>query len=68
MKSPIESIFDNPVQDANQNNCRLELSSELLSRLLQQGLLCPADFRCLDSQSKNQVMDLCLQQSAQTLM
>lgn len=40
---------------------RVELDTRTLHRLLNSGLLCAADFRCLDCDSKNCVWRLCLQ-------
>jgi hypothetical protein len=39
---------------------RLEIESATLYRLLAEGVLCAADFRCLDCESKNCVWRLCL--------
>jgi hypothetical protein len=41
-------------------NIRIEISNEKLLRLLDQGMLCAADFRCLDCDSKNGVREICL--------
>ena len=39
---------------------RLEMTPEVLYRLLASGALCAADFRCLDCESKTCVWRLCL--------
>ncbi|MCS6190564.1 hypothetical protein [Shewanella baltica] len=38
----------------------LSISTHKLAQLIHDGHLCAADFRCLDSQSKQQVWQLCL--------
>jgi len=38
----------------------LSISPHKLAQLIQDGHLCAAEFRCLDSQSKQQVWQLCL--------
>ncbi len=42
------------------NSVQLEISSEKLKQLFELGVLCAADFRCLDAFSKKQVTHLCL--------
>lgn len=46
---------------------RIEIDAKLLADLFAQGILCAADLRCLDTISKNQVRQLCLQSCAKNL-
>jgi len=46
---------------------RIEIKAKVLESLFAQGILCAADLRCLDTNSKNQVRQLCLQSCAQNL-
>jgi hypothetical protein len=39
---------------------QIEIDKDKLLRLFEQGVLCAADFRCLNSESKQQVTKLCL--------
>lgn len=43
---------------------KMQLNEQTLKRLLGSGLLCAADFRCLDCESKACVWRLLLQQAA----
>lgn len=52
------NTFDIPSEP--DDRVRLELSADTLSALLNAGLLCAADFRCLDHSSKRRVWKLCL--------
>lgn len=38
----------------------IAIPAEKLAKLIQQGQLCAADFSCLDTESKQQVWQLCL--------
>ncbi|OMH33577.1 hypothetical protein [Motiliproteus sp. MSK22-1] len=46
-----------PGQDAT---VKVEISTQLLAGFIEQGLLCVADLRCMDSDSRNQIKKLCL--------
>ncbi len=46
------------------NVVRLELEARTLARLMAAGLLCVADFRCLDGMSHRRVWHLCLRNAA----
>lgn len=39
---------------------QLEIDESKLAQLFEQGVLCVADFRCLNSVSKKQVRQICL--------
>ena len=39
---------------------QIEIDEEKLMQLFEQGVLCASDFRCLNSESKQQVSKLCL--------
>ncbi|WP_166739390.1 hypothetical protein [Psychromonas algicola] len=39
---------------------QIEIDQDKLTHLFEQGVLCAADFRCLNSESKKQVTQLCL--------
>ena len=39
---------------------QIEIDQDKLMHLFEQGVLCAADFRCLNSESKQQVTKLCL--------
>jgi len=39
---------------------QIEIDQDKLTYLFEQGVLCAADFRCLNSESKKQVTQLCL--------
>lgn len=45
----------------------LEITKDLVSRLIDAGYLKPCDFRCLDTETKNFVKTLCLSRCAQKL-
>jgi len=47
---------------------RLELKANTLARLMENGHLCGADFRCLDCESKQCVQKLCLKNCAKCLL
>ncbi len=38
----------------------LSISTQKLTQLIQSGVLCAADFRCLDQESKQKVWQMCL--------
>jgi hypothetical protein len=46
---------------------RVEIDAQLLADLFAQRVLCAADLRCLDTLSKHQVRQLCLQSCAENL-
>ncbi|TEW55547.1 hypothetical protein E2R68_03940 [Psychromonas sp. RZ22] len=46
---------------------QLEIDKDKLMYLFEQGVLCAADFRCLNSISKQQVAELCLSNCAKHL-
>lgn len=46
---------------------RVEVSDQLLKRLLRAGQVCAADFRCLDGESKHCLWRLCLESCAANL-
>jgi hypothetical protein len=46
---------------------RLEMSEDMLRRLLTAGQVCAADFRCLDCESKQCLWRLCLESCATNL-
>ena len=46
---------------------RLELTVEVVARLLEQKQLCVADFRCLDCESKSCVWRMCLMNCAKNI-
>lgn len=46
---------------------QLEIDKDKLMHLFEQGVLCAADFRCLTSESKQQVTQLCLTNCAKRL-
>jgi hypothetical protein len=50
--------------DSSAKRLRLEMSEEMLSRLLTIGQVCAADFRCLDCESKQCLWRLCLESCA----
>jgi len=49
-----------PDRDEKSGHVRLEISADRLQGLLKMGVLCAADFRCLDCESKRCVWRLCL--------
>jgi len=46
---------------------KIEIDKDKLMHLFEQGVLCAADFRCLNSESKQQVTQLCLTNCAKRL-
>ncbi|AQS36117.1 hypothetical protein Sps_00928 [Shewanella psychrophila] len=44
----------------NNQRINLSISTEKLTQLIQDGVLCAADFRCLDQASKQKVWQMCL--------
>lgn len=44
----------------NNQRVNLSISTEKLTQLIQDGVLCAADFRCLDQASKQRVWQMCL--------
>jgi len=48
------------IQDKKNGSIRLEISANKLRHLLNMGVLCAADFRCLDCKSKQCVWQICL--------
>ena len=46
---------------------QLEIDRDKLMSLFEQGVLCAADFRCLNSDSKQQVTELCLNNCSKRL-
>ncbi|MPY23905.1 hypothetical protein FM037_14330 [Shewanella psychropiezotolerans] len=44
----------------NNQRVNLSISTEKLTQLIQDGVLCAADFRCLDQVSKQKVWQMCL--------
>lgn len=46
---------------------QIEIDKDKLAHLFEQGVLCAADFRCLNSASKQQVTRLCLTNCAKRL-
>lgn len=50
---------------AGKKKVRVELAEETLARLLERGLVCAADFRCLDCTSKQCLWRLCIESCAQ---
>lgn len=46
---------------------QIEIDKDKLQYLFELGVLCAADFRCLDSDSKQQVTQLCLTNCAKRL-
>ncbi len=47
--------MDSPTRQLN-----ISISEAKIAQLIQQGLLCAADFKCLDSDTKKAVWQLCL--------
>ena len=54
--------------DLNDDFLRVELKANTLALLMEKGHLCAADFRCLDSESKECVQKLCLKTCAKCLL
>jgi hypothetical protein len=50
--------------NAGLKTVRLEMSEDMLRRLLTAGQVCAADFRCLDCESKDCLWRLCLESCA----
>ncbi|WP_238596686.1 hypothetical protein [Psychromonas sp. psych-6C06] len=50
-----------------QNVVQLEISSEKLALLFESGLICAAEIRCLTTESKQQVAELCLSSCAKRI-
>jgi len=46
---------------------QLEIDKNKLLKLFEQGVICAADFRCLNPTSKQHVMQLCLKNCAKRL-
>ncbi|HPA13732.1 MAG TPA: hypothetical protein PKV75_00535 [Desulfobacterales bacterium] len=46
---------------ADRKRVRVEITEETLTRLLEKGHVCAADFRCLDCKSKQCLWRLCLE-------
>ncbi len=46
---------------------RLELTLSTVRRLMESGLLCPADFRCQDADTRRLIRELCLECCARRL-
>ncbi|GEA49825.1 hypothetical protein VIN01S_06290 [Vibrio inusitatus NBRC 102082] len=46
--------------DQNQNTVQVEISAELLERLILDGHLCAAHINCLNSESKQKIWQMCL--------
>jgi len=46
---------------------QIEIDQDKLTQLFEQGVLCAADFRCLNNQSKQQVTKLCLTNCAKRM-
>lgn len=46
---------------------QIEIDQAKLAHLFEQGVLCAADFRCLNSESKKQVTQLCLKNCSKHL-
>ena len=51
------AVKHTPEQDAT---VKVEISMQLLAQFIEQGLLCVADLKCLDPDSRNQIKKLCL--------
>ena len=50
--------------DLDKDSVRVEISTATVSRLLVEGQVCAAEFRCLDCRSKQCLWRLCLQSCA----
>jgi len=60
-REPCSSNKKQPLMgDENVEVIRLEINTEKLRNLLNNGVLCAADFRCLDCRSKQCVWKICL--------
>ncbi|MEZ9819297.1 hypothetical protein AB4238_01540 [Shewanella sp. 10N.286.45.A1] len=46
--------------EASNKHLNISIPQQKIAQLIQQGHLCAADFKCLDSESKNTVWQLCL--------
>ncbi|MEI6858969.1 MAG: hypothetical protein V5788_04155, partial [Shewanella sp.] len=44
----------------NNQRIHLSISTQKLTQLIQNGVLCAADFHCLDQKSKQKVWQMCL--------
>ena len=53
-----QRVIHNSAQ--NRAKVRVEMHADMLSMLIEKGLLCVADLRCLDADSRNQIKQLCL--------
>ncbi|NEX23200.1 hypothetical protein G3480_23360 [Thiorhodococcus mannitoliphagus] len=53
--------------DASQKSLRVEMSLELVQRLMEDGAICAADLHCLDHATKQTLQQLCLDNCARCL-
>ena len=51
------------LESYSQDTLRIEISSQVLSRLIGKEAFCCSDFRCLDAASKQQLWHLLLRQA-----
>ena len=51
----------NGVPENDRCGVRIEISPQLLAKMIHDGSIFPADIRCLDPQSKRQVWRACLE-------
>ncbi|NOQ14045.1 MAG: hypothetical protein GQ583_06150 [Methyloprofundus sp.] len=60
-RSPVTTIVQKLAPNKLAHGIRLEISLEKMNELLMQKQICAEDIRCLDPDSKQYLMELCLQ-------